>query len=122
MVIKSIVPINPTSTNKETNDTNLSNVVINIPFPKERMRSNKHKNCTNDCSYFIHYILRYVFIFFALSFIGKIGAKFIYWVNETNDWKYPDGWDWGEISSLIFLQAFVGILIVGLCIGCFVKE
>ena len=122
MVTKSIVPVNPTSTNNGTNDTNLRSVVINIPFPKERMKSDKYKNCKNDWLYLINYITKYVAIFFVLSFIGKIGAKFIYWANETNDWKYPDGWDWGDISSLIFLQAFIGILIVGLCIGCCVKQ
>ena len=122
MTIISIVPENPTMPNKEVNDINLNNVVINIPFPKDQVKPNKYKICADDCSYFIHYIFKYVAIFFALSFIGKIGAKFIYWANETNEWKYPDGWDWGDISGLIFLQAFIGILIVGMCIGCCVKQ
>lgn len=122
MTITSIVPANPTMSNKEVNDINLNNVVINIPFPKDQVKPNKYKKCTYDCSYFLLYIIKYVAVLFALSFIGKIGAKFIYWANETNHWKYPDGWDWGDISGLIFLQALIGILIVGICIGCCVKQ
>ena len=129
MLGKQIVPANPASfgnenlklNDKESDNVDTNNVIINIPFPKDNTKSNKYKSCANDCSYFLVYVIKYVAIFFALSFIGKIGAKFIYWANETNNWKYPDGWDWGEISGLIFLQAFVGILIVGICIGCCAK-
>ena len=104
-------------------NTENKNKEIVIPFPREnRVQNSDDKNCIFDIIYIILYLCKYVSIFFALSFVGKIGAKFIYWCNETNHWKYPDGWDWEDINAAIFLQAIVGFIIVCILIGCWVKN
>ena len=110
-------------TNLDAKNTENKNKEIVIPFPREnRVQNSDDKNCIFDIIYIILYLCKYVSIFFALSFVGKIGAKFIYWCNETNHWKYPDGWDWEDINAAIFLQAIVGFIIVCILIGCCVKN
>tara|TARA_B100000925_G_C21948235_1_gene447736 strand:+ start:41 stop:403 length:363 start_codon:yes stop_codon:yes gene_type:complete len=108
-----VVPVNPTLEDSDLKDQSK----VNIPFPENRKTPSIHTNIS-ECCVFLYWITRYIFIFFALSFIGKIAAKFIYWANETNNWEYPDGWDWGDINPKIFLQALVGLLVVMILIGC----
>ena len=99
-----------------TSDTN--NVVISIPLPNNiTIRKNENKSCCRDCTICLLYSIKYIIYFYLLSIVGKIGAKFIYWANETNNWKYPDGWDWEDINSKIFLQALVGALILIILYG-----
>ena len=114
-----IVPVE----GKQAKDISLDNdeITINIPFPKDKPDKSKSANLCGDIVYFLYYITRYVSLFFVLSFIGKTGAKFIYWANETNHWKYPDGWDWEDINYKIFIQAFIGLLICLIFIGCCAK-
>ena len=109
-----IVPVEKIHTDKQLSE---EKIVINIPFPQEKEDKSQCAHCCSDFTYFIIYIIKYVSIFFMFSFIGKIGAKFIYWANETNHWKYPDGWEWGDINEKIFLQALIGVIISMILFG-----
>ena len=123
---KVVIPVSEeeiSSNDNVSKPIDTKNKEIVIPFPKENTgQSSSCKDCIGAVIYILFYICKYVLIFFFCSFVGKIGAKFIYWCNETNNWKYPDGWDWGDINSAIFFQAFVGFLIICIFIGCCVKN
>lgn len=95
----------------------IDNVTISIPLPSDITIKNKKNPLCYDCTICLLYCIKYITYFYLLSVVGKIGAKFIYWANETNNWKYPDGWDWEDINSQIFFQAFVGALILIILYG-----
>ena len=67
-----VVPVNPTLEDTDLKDQSK----VNIPFPENRKTSSINTNIS-ECCVFLYWITRYIFIFFALSFIGKIAALYI---------------------------------------------